>query len=165
LPAVIVTSSQFVASSARVAYSVLADYRGGHARILPRKYFGPLHIEAGGFGAGTRIRFQMRILGIVRETSTEVDEPEPSRVLRERDGQGTVTTFTVEADARGGCNVTIATTLRLSGFGGWLQRWIVPPLLRRIYREELQNLANLAPQLEFIGYYSDVRAAGSAAVQ
>jgi len=42
-------------------YRLIADYRDCHPRILP-KHFSSLTVEKGGVGAGTVIRFQMRLL-------------------------------------------------------------------------------------------------------
>lgn len=140
-----VSATQFIGASPKVVYVIIADYRNGHPRILPKQYFGWLRVEAGGVGAGTRIRFEMRILGRSEVSQAEVTEPEPGCVLVETiPASGIVSTFTVDADPHGGANATV---MELRGIEGWVQGWLVPPLLGRIYREELQNLANLAPVL------------------
>jgi len=126
---------------------LLANYRDGHARILPRQ-FSDLVVERGGIGAGTVIRFQMRVLGKKQSFRADITEPEPGRVLVEtdQDPHGAVTTFTVDpgtapADSR----VTISTELPVrSGFPGWIERKLSTLLLRPIYRKELENLARLA---------------------
>ena len=131
------------APPARV-YSVIADYVNGHPHILPKKYFSDLVVEAGGYGAGTRIRFGMRLLGTMTLLRAVISEPEPGRVLVENyPDTGTVTTFIVEPEP--GTNhsrVTFHTRMTVPGISGWLQQWVVPPLLRPAYREELQNLAD-----------------------
>ena len=126
---------------------MLANYRDGHARILPRQ-FSDLVVEQGGIGAGTVIRFQMSVLGKKQTFRASVTEPEPGRVLVETylDSNGVVTTFTVDlgtapADSR----VTISTDLRVrSGVSGWVERKLSTLLLRPIYRNELENLARVA---------------------
>jgi hypothetical protein len=124
----------------------LADYREGHAAILPRRYFTHLLMERGGQGAGTVIRFGMKLGGRVREARAEVSEPEPGRVLAERilDARATVTTFTVDPVGRDRVRVTIMTSWTASGIAAFLERLLAPILLRRVYREQLVNLERLA---------------------
>jgi hypothetical protein len=64
-------------------YSVIADYHHGHPRILPKQFTG-LSVEKGGVGEGTVIRFSMRVFGRRFEFRGFVSEPEPGRVLVER---------------------------------------------------------------------------------
>ena len=126
---------------------MLANYRDGHARILPRQ-FSELLVEQGGIGASTVILFQMNAFGQKRTLRAEITEPEPGRVLVETylDGNGAVTTFTVDpgtapADSR----VTISTELPVrSGVSGWIERKLSTLMLRPIYRKELENLARVA---------------------
>lgn len=126
-------------------YSLLANYRDGHARILPRQ-FSDLVVEQGGIGAGTVIRFQMTLFGKKQTLGASVTEPEAGRVLVETYLNGAVTTFTVDpgtapADSR----VTISTELPVrSGFPGWIEFKLSTLLLRPIYCKELQNLARVA---------------------
>jgi hypothetical protein len=97
-----VSASAVVRAPAGRVYAILADYRHGHPRIVPRPPFGPLEVEQGGTGAGTVVRFQMRLLGRTRTFRAAVTEPEPGRVLVETDlGRGAVTTFTVDPCGEG----------------------------------------------------------------
>ena len=41
-----VVASRVVGANAGVAYALIADYQGGHQRILPPKYFGNLRASA-----------------------------------------------------------------------------------------------------------------------
>jgi polyketide cyclase/dehydrase/lipid transport protein len=128
------------------AYAVIADYVNGHPHILPKKVFQNLRVEAGGYGAGTRIAFEMRLLGATQTLRSTITEPEPGRVLVEAYPEtGSVTTFLVdpEPDANH-CRVTFHTRMTVRGFAGWLQPWLVPRLLRPVYQEELQNLAEFS---------------------
>jgi len=126
---------------------LLANYRDGHARILPRQFSG-LVVEQGGIGAGTLIRFEMSVLGKKQTFRANITEPEPGRVLVETylDSNDAVTTFTVDpgtapADSR----VTISTELPVrSGVSGWIERKVSTLMLRPIYRKELENLARVA---------------------
>ena len=137
-----VASSALIPAPAAVCYDVIADYRTGHPTILPKPWFGPLTVEAGGVGEGTRIRFEMKVLGRTRVGHAEVTEPVPGRVLVETEQSGIVTTFTVERVGKSAARVTIET--QMASHGGWLtatlERMVVPRLLRRIYRAELALL-------------------------
>jgi hypothetical protein len=134
-------SGKVAAPAARV-YTVIADYRQHHPHIIPPEYFRRLDVLAGGVGAGTRTRVEMRILGAAREFEQVVTEPEPGRVLREANSDGSVTTFTVEDGGDGETQVTISTELpRRPGLAGALERPLTSMVLRRIYRKEIARLA------------------------
>ena len=128
-------------------YSLIANYRDGHPRILP-KQFSNLVVEQGGVGAGTVIRFQMTVFGKKQTFRAAITEPEPGRVLVETDldTNGAVTTFTVNpGTAPADSNVTISTELPVrSGFLGGLEKKLATLLLRPIYVKELENLARVA---------------------
>jgi len=143
----IVSASATIPARRERVYSLIANYQDGHPRILPTQFSG-LVVEQGGVGAGTVIRFQMRVLGRKQTFRAAITEPEPGRVLVETDlgTNGAVTTFTVDpggapADSR----VTISTELPVrGGFLGKLERRVSTFLLRPIYVRELQNLARVA---------------------
>jgi hypothetical protein len=125
-------------------YAILADYRVGHPAILPKPYFTEVAVEQGGQGAGTIARVRMKVMGKEMVYRQVVSELEPGRVLREVDTTaGVATTFTVEPLNGGGrSRVTIATDAAISpGLTGWLERMFNPIVMRRIYRQELQQLA------------------------
>ncbi len=146
MPTIAASASATMSAPAATVYGILADYREGHPSILPPKYFRDLLVEAGGRGAGTRIRFEMRVLGATRTVRANVTEPEPGRRLVETyPDSGTATTFLVEPVAEGrGARVTISTRYENAGPPGWVEWLLVPGLLRRIYRAELANLAAAA---------------------
>jgi len=143
---VVIQESAEIAAPPDAVYRILADYREGHPSILPPRWFTHLHVERGGVGEGTVIRFGMKSGGRVREMRAEVVEPEPGRVLVERglDERGTVTTFTVDPAGAGAARVTIHTTWPATGVTGFLERLLAPPLLKKVYREELALLAEKA---------------------
>ncbi len=145
------SARSFVPAAPAVVYDILADYQRGHPAILPKRYFLSLDVEEGGRGAGTRICVRMRLLGRTHTFRAEISEPQPGHILVERIlTTGAVTTFTVEPDVVGkGSQVTIHTILSAGGLAGLLQSWIAPPLLRRVYREELANLAAYAQSQTF----------------
>lgn len=130
-------------------YATLADYRQGHPSILPRRNLYDLQVEQGGYGAGTTMRFKSRILGNEQSFYQRVSEPEPGRVLVEQDidsPRNVVTNFTV-LPVEGGqkAHVTISETMNASpGFAGAVERAILPTSLRRIFRQELRLLEDVA---------------------
>ena len=79
---VVTTTARLAAPPDRV-YAVIADYDHGHPRILPKQFTG-LTVEQGGVGEGTVIRVSMRVFGRRFEFRGFVTEPEPGRVLVER---------------------------------------------------------------------------------
>ena len=143
----IVSASATIPARRERVYSLIANYNDGHPRILP-KQFASLVVEQGGVGAGTIIRFQMRVLGKKQTFRAAITEPEPGRVLVETylDANGAVTTFTVNpGGAPADSHVTISTELRVrSGFLGKIERTLSTLLLRPTYVQELENLARVA---------------------
>lgn len=130
-------------------YNTIADYRHGHPNILPKETFYDLQVEQGGYGAGTLIRFKMKVLGVEQAFYQRVSEPEPGRVLVEQDvdsAQHVVTTFKVtpaENDQKS--RVEISTTMNASpGFKGFMERIIVPIINPQVYRKELKQLEAVA---------------------
>lgn len=148
MPRIHVAASATIAAPPEVVYAILADYREGHPRILPPQYFRNLTVEQGGRGAGTHIRFDMRVLGRTRTAYGVVTEPEPGRVLVETyPDTGIVTTFIVEPRGEGRhAAVTIASDWEKPGLAGWFEQKTAPPLLRRIFEEELRYLARYAAE-------------------
>lgn len=145
-----VGSSGTVAAPPARVYAVIADYRQHHPQIVPPEYFRGLEVVAGGVGAGTRTRFEMRVLGTTRKFEHVITEPEPGRVLVEADEDGSnATTFVVEAGERSGSTrLTITTELAVRpGIAGMLERAFSSVLLPRIYRKEIARLAEYVARL------------------
>lgn len=142
-----VSASAIIPARRERVYSLLANYRDGHARILP-KQFSDLVVEQGGIGSGTVIRFRMTLLGRKQNFHATVTEPEPGRLLVESytDPAGTITTFTVDAgNAPADSKVTITTEMPVrSGFLGSMEKILATLLLQPINRKELENLARVA---------------------
>ena len=82
------------------------------------------------------------MLGQTRLIRAEITEPEPGHVLIEKDIEtGFHTIFIVDPINNGQkTSVTIKTNYQKSGVLGLIERFTAPPLLRRIYKEELQIL-------------------------
>ena len=96
-----VSAAALIPAAAQRVYAVIADYANWHPRILPRPHFVSLTVEKGGVGAGTVIKFQMRLMGSLRTFHSVISEPKPDRVLVETDlNTGAATTFSVAARER-----------------------------------------------------------------
>jgi hypothetical protein len=143
----VITATSLVPAPPQRVYSIIADYRDGHPNILPRQ-FSEMTVEEGGVGAGTVIRFKLRVLGRTQTFRAAITEPQPGRVLVETDldTNGAVTTFTVEpGPSPEQSRVTIMTELPVrSGFLGMLERVLSTRLLHPIYIRELDLLASFA---------------------
>ena len=142
----IVSKSAEIDAPADRLYGIIADYRNGHPSILPPA-FTALTVEAGGVGAGTRIRVGMRMFGRVMTFPAEVSEPYPGRVLVERNlgDRPSVTTFTVDPLDAARSRVTIATELPArTGIAGRVERFLTRRFLEPIYAAELTKLAAVA---------------------
>ena len=127
-------------------YELIADYRTGHPRIVPPKYFRNLLVEKGGRGAGTIITYEMKLLGRMRKARARVSEPEPGRVLVETvEEQGIVTTFRVDPAGASASTVTISTVIPTrGGLLGAVERVMVRSLLAPVYRDELALIDRVA---------------------
>jgi Polyketide cyclase / dehydrase and lipid transport len=144
MPQLKANASATIDAPAAKVYAIIADYKSGHPSILPPHIFKDLSVEKGGVGAGTVIRFKMTIMGTTRDLRATVTEPEPGRVLVETYEGGEVTTFTVEPLGERQTKVTIQTLWQAGWFIGLIQRLPAPKILRRVYDEELGNLARVA---------------------
>ena len=147
MPCYRVGAEALINAPAGLAYAIIADYRDGHPRILPRPPFVSLDVEQGGTGAGTVIRCQIRMFGRTQTFRAEITEPDPGRVLVETDlDTGVVTTFTVEP-VGDGARVTIGTDIE--GHGGLLgrvERFFVTRLLQPVYAREIEQLGAVASE-------------------
>lgn len=145
---VVSASATIPAKPARV-YDILANYVDEHPRILPSE-FSDLVVEQGGIGAGTMIRFKMRVFGRTQNYRAIVTEPEPGRVLVETYFQpdGTVTMFIVDPESDGAhSRVTFSTSMPVrEGFAGKIERFAGTRVLRSIFERELGLLAARAAQ-------------------
>lgn len=131
-----------IGAPAASIYGMIADYRIGHPRIIPPKYFRNLEVEQGGYGNGTLIRYDLLAFGQTNHSRARVTEPAPGRVLVETDlDKGAVTSFTVEPLGAVRSRVTIATVLPTrGGFLGWLERAMMGSFLKRVFVAELALL-------------------------
>ncbi len=141
-------ASAVIDASPEAIYGLLADYRTGHPQILPQRSFGDLIIEEGGYGAGTVFRVTTRAGRIEQKWRMIVSEPEPGRVLVDTDMAPTstlTTTFSVMPVADGQqARVEIATKWESrAGIAGLMERLFYPSGMRRIFQQELRQLASV----------------------
>jgi len=132
-----------IPAPAATLHAIVADYRVGHPSILPRPPFGELVVEEGGFGAGTVIRFELKLGGKWHTTRARISEPRPGVQLDESDVAGNfVTSYFFESLAANKTRLTIRTVARTrtGGLAGWLERFFTPRLLKPVYHRELDLL-------------------------
>lgn len=143
----IVSASAIIPAAPEQIYGVIADYRNGHPYILPPQ-FSDLFVEQGGVGAGTVIRFRMRLLGRTQTCHGTVTEPEPGSLLVETYDHPApiVTSFQVRpASTARQSEVTISTRFPpRPGILGALELRVARWLLLPIYEQELGLLAAFA---------------------
>lgn len=70
-----------------------------------------------------------------------ITEPEPGRVLLEKQTNGSiVTTFIVTPEGGNQARVTITTDYEASGVAGFMEKLMAPAVLRGVYEKELRQL-------------------------
>lgn len=141
-----VSVTRRIAAPADVAYGIIADYRDGHPRILPPRWFRNLRVESGGVGQGTIFRFEIHAFGSTQQARGHVTEPEPGRVLLETYDDGVKTSFTLAPTEDGrAADVTILTEMKWKGgLLGVIERAIVRSFLGKVYVQELGLLDTVA---------------------
>jgi len=148
MPRIEFSESSIIDATPKTLYDIIADYHDGHKQILPPKYFRNLAVHEGGRGAGTKITFEMTVGGKTRTARATITEPEPGRVLIETYDDGIVTKFIVDPiDDSKRARVTFHTTWTKPGIAGYIERLLVPGLLRPIYIEEQKRLADVAKKV------------------
>lgn len=140
------SASKVIDASAELLYDIIADYHDGHPAILPTRYFSDLKVVKGGVGVGTVIEFVVTVMGQKTDFVLEVTEAQPPTLLVEKEkAQGITTSFTLEPINDGRTRVTIETQAQgKAGLQGWIEKWLSPRVLRNIYCEELDQLAQVA---------------------
>ncbi len=138
------SAERTIPAPAVAVYNLLSDYRNGHPRILPPAFsnYSVLH---GGVGAGTIIRFTLKMGGRPQEVEARVDEPEPGRVLAETyPDKGAVTRFTVIPTGSQSLLQIETTWDSSSGLAGLIERLVAPRMFRKLYAEELDLIERWA---------------------
>ena len=133
-----IESSRDIPVEAAVLHAIVTDYHVGHPAILPKPFEG-IRVDKGGRGAGTELTLFAKAFGSTTEMRQKVSEPEPGRVVVEADmDSDLVTKFIFEPlEAGQQTRVTITTDYTPKSFA---ERFVNPPLLRYMYKKELQNL-------------------------
>ncbi len=139
-----VAESMVIDAKPEAIYALLVDYRSGHPQVLPKQYFKSLEIESGGKGAGTVFRTRVRTGGAEREYHMRVTEPAPGVLMETDIPTDLFTTFTV-TPVQGGrqASLEIATEWTSPGIRGFFERLFSPSVMRRMFREELHQLAEV----------------------
>lgn len=131
---------RWITAPAGRIYPLIADYRTHHPAILPPA-FSNLTVEQGGAGDGTVISFDLRLGGRTRRMRALITEPRPG-VLQETDLElGAVTTFEVIQQLNASRVVIQTGFTSAPGIQGWFERRFAPAMLRKLYQQELDNLA------------------------
>ncbi|MBV9173361.1 MAG: SRPBCC family protein [Chloroflexi bacterium] len=138
-----VSAERLIDAPPAVVYRCLADYQHHHrpGGFLPPA-FSNMQVLEGGVGAGTTMRFSVRLAGRTRTFTHHVTEPEPGRVLVEGD-DSVRTVFTVEPDQTG-ARVRVDTRMSVPGLEGVVNRFLAPRLMKPLYDEELRRLEEYA---------------------
>ncbi len=134
-----VIKSAVIDAPPAAVYAVLRDYHVGHPAILPPQFTG-IHVETGGYGAGTIGRADMKMFGQKTSFRFEVSEPDPGRVMVEANLDGSVVTAFIVESENGGrqSHVTFDSEFYFpDNPGGWLRHWLMIPMIHRMYQEEL----------------------------
>ena len=134
-------SAQIDASAPDV-YAALADYAGARQEFLPTQHITALTVVEGGYGAGTTFEATLRIPGKSLTFRHVVSEPDPGRILVEVCATGRYRlTFKVDPAGMNRARVTIALDAqRAKGWIGFAQARVIPPVVGRIFRKEVENL-------------------------
>ena len=131
---------RWISAPAGLIYPLIADYRTHHPAILPPA-FSNLTVEQGGIGEGTVISFDLSLGGRKRRMQALITEPRPG-VLQETDLElGAVTTFEVTQQLNASRVVIQTGFPSAPGIQGWFERRFAPGMLRKLYQQELDNLA------------------------
>lgn len=138
----IATANKIIQTPPETVYNIVADYCNGHPRILPKDYFLSIEVEQGGFGAGTIVNFEMRLLGQTKSFHSIITEPEPGRLLVETDIKSKIPTsfYVVPLGNAHQTRLTITTELKGQNI---VEGFIAKYLLQKIYREELELVAGV----------------------
>ena len=144
MPRLHASAERTVPAPAAAVYALLADYRDGHPRILPPA-FSDLTVLRGGTGAGTVIRFALRLAGRRQEVEARVEEPEPGRVLSEIYPEKSAVTRFIIDPAGDQSRVRIETSWEPSrGLAGVIERFLTPRMFRKLYTQELDLIERWA---------------------
>jgi len=137
------TTRQIPVEAARV-FTSIADFKTHRPQWLLPAY-SELQVEQGGIGAGTIVRYRLKVGPRERAYRMQIAEPKPGVMLTEQDATSSLlTTWTVSPNGTG-CTVAVASQWNgAGGIGGFFERLFAPRGLRRLYDEQLARLASYA---------------------
>jgi hypothetical protein len=139
-----VSAERTVGAPAEIVYGYIADHHQHHPNFLPPA-FSDFKVESGGVGAGTVTTFKVTAGGRTREYRMQVEEPEPGRVMVERDTNSSLQTTWTVTPAGEQSSVRLETTWEgAGGIGGFFERTFAPRVMRGIYDDELGRLDEYA---------------------
>lgn len=140
--------SELINSPSDLVYNIIADYKDGHPKILPKPPFVSLEVKEGGFGAGTVMLVRMKVMGRLQSYTSVVSEPEPGRLLIETNDTGYITTFSVEPKENNKKSLVAFTTEipRGSALMKKLEFHLTKLFLIPVYKKELKLLAEVSAE-------------------
>ena len=143
---VVATAERLVPAPSDRVFAALADYEGTRRRLLPEQ-FSDYSVEAGGQGAGTRVRWRFAATAKrVRDQVLDVTQPEPGTLVETDRNSSMVTTWTVHRADAGLSTVRVRTAWNgAGGIGGFFERTLAPKGLRRVYDTVLERLERELP--------------------
>jgi uncharacterized protein YndB with AHSA1/START domain len=143
LSRIVVSAERVIDAPAEDIYRYIADYRQHHPHFLPPE-FSNVRVEAGGFGEGTIISFDLTLAKRRQHFRGRIEEPTPQRVIIERSlDLPQVTTFRIDPEETG-TRVRIELEREARGFQGLVERFVAPRLLRPLFQQELELLERYA---------------------
>ena len=124
---VVATAERVVRAPADQVRAALADYEGTRRRVLTEQ-FSDYRVEAGGEGAGTRVRWRFAATSKrVRDQLLVVTEPTADSLVESDANSSMVTTWTVVPADAGASTVRVRTTWNgAGGIGGFFVRNFAP---------------------------------------
>ncbi len=140
-----VKSEREVNASPESIYAVLSDYKKQRPQILTPNFLN-YHVEAGGQGKGTVVRYRLHAANREREYRLNVDEPVKGKIITERDTNSSlVNTWTI-SPLNGGTRSQVSVISEWEGgkgVKGFFERTFAPLGLKSIYGKILQMLSLL----------------------
>jgi uncharacterized membrane protein len=138
-----VQSEYIIPATPEEVYESLVDFQNARPSILTSNFV-DYHVEQGGVGEGTVIRYHLKAAGRKRPYRMHITEPIKGKILTERDSNSSlVTTWTLRPVNNGQ-----QTQVRLvsewegvGGIGGFFERTFAPRGLGSIYDKMLSRLA------------------------
>ncbi|WP_257350664.1 SRPBCC family protein [Pseudalkalibacillus decolorationis] len=136
-----VAASKMIEASPERVYQVISDM-DEHRNFLPKE-FESVVIEKGGIGEGTVFRLNLNVMGKRSTNVMTISEPEPGRVIIEKDAVAGITTIWTISPGQDDkhCDLQLVSEIRKKpGFAGLVERILTPYIFRSIYKRELDQL-------------------------